>query len=185
MSSLSKISTSLEILSEWSGRIAAWLVLLLVGVVVYDVLNRVIFRNGSVALQELEWHLFAIIFLVGSAYTLKHNAHVRLELFYQHFSKKTQAWVDLLGTLFFLLPLCLVIISSSLPFIYNAYQFSEGSPDPGGLPYRFLIKAAIPLGFLLLLFQGIAIISQKLQVLMPKYRQAEQKGKLKNDGDPS
>jgi len=81
MNLLEKISTSLEVLSEWSGRIAAWLVLLLVSVVVYDVLNRVIFRNGSVALQELEWHLFAIIFLVGSAYTLKHNAHVRLELF--------------------------------------------------------------------------------------------------------
>ena len=173
----------METLSEWSGRIAAWLVLLLVGVVVYDVLNRVIFQNGSVALQELEWHLFAIIFLVGSAYTLKHNAHVRLELFYQHFSIRTRAWIDLLGTLFFLLLLCLIIITSAWPFIYNAYQFSEGSPDPGGLPYRFLIKSAIPLGFLLLLFQGIAIIAQKLQVLMPKNGLADPKENRKNGGD--
>ncbi len=185
MNLLEKISTSLEVLSEWSGRIAAWLVLLLVSVVVYDVLNRVIFRNGSVALQELEWHLFAIIFLVGSAYTLKHNAHVRLELFYQHFSIRTRAWIDLLGTLFFLLPLCLVIISSAWPFIYNAYHFGEGSPDPGGLPYRFLIKSVIPLGFLLLLLQGVAMIAQKIQVLMPGHGQADQENKLENGGDQS
>ena len=129
--------------------------------------------------------MFAIIFLIGSAYTLKYNAHVRLELFYQHFSVRTRAWVDLLGTLLFLLPLCLVVISSSLPFIYTAYHFGESSPDPGGLPYRFLIKSVIPLGFLLLFLQGIAIISQKLQVLMPKYRLADRKHKLKNDGDQS
>jgi len=165
MNKLLRISAMLEKLSEWSGRFAAWLVLAMIGIVVFDVLNRVIFLNGSVALQELEWHLFAIIFLIGSAYTLKHDAHVRLEMFYQNFSKRTRAWVDLFGTLFFLFPLCLVIISSAWPFIFSAYQFSESSPDPGGLPYRFLIKAAIPAGFFLLLLQGSAMIIKNLQIL--------------------
>lgn len=170
MNLLSRISTAIETLSEWSGRVAAWLVLVMIGVVVFDVLNRVIFRNGSVALQEFEWHLFAIIFLVGSAYTLKHDAHVRLEMFYQNFSDRTRAWIDLFGTVFFLFPLCLVIISSSWPFIYSAYHFSESSPDPGGLPFRFLIKTAIPLGFFLLVLQGLAIIIKNLQFLMTDNR---------------
>lgn len=165
MNLLSRISTAIETLSEWSGRVAAWLVLVMIGVVVFDVLNRVIFRNGSVALQELEWHLFAIIFLLGSAYTLKHDAHVRLEMFYQNFSVRTRAWVDLFGTIFFLFPLCFVIISSAWPFISSAYQFTERSPDPGGLPYRFLIKSAIPVGFFLLMLQGIAMIIKNLQLL--------------------
>lgn len=166
MNLLSRISEVLEALSEWAGRLAAWLVVLMIGIVVFDVLNRVIFQNGSVALQELEWHLFAIIFLTGSAYTLKHDAHVRLEMFYQNFSTRTRAWIDLFGTLFFLFPLCIVIISSAWPFIANAYQFNESSPDPGGLPYRFIIKAAIPFGFLLLLLQGTAIIIKNIQFLM-------------------
>lgn len=166
MNPLTRIATAIEVLSEWSGRFAAWLVVLMIGVVVYDVLNRAIFHAGSVALQELEWHLFAIIFLAGSAYTLKHDAHVRLEMFYQNFSDRTRAWVDLLGTIFFLFPLCFVIITGAWPFIHSAYQFSEGSPDPGGLPYRFIIKSAIPVGFFLLMLQGIAIIIQNLQLLM-------------------
>jgi TRAP-type mannitol/chloroaromatic compound transport system permease small subunit len=168
MNLLSRISAAIEKLSEWSGRVAAWLVLVMIGVVVFDVLNRVIFRNGSVALQELEWHLFAVIFLTGSAYTLKHDAHVRLEMFYQNFSRRTRAWVDLFGTIFFLFPLCLVIISSAWPFISSAYQFNESSPDPGGLPYRFLIKTAIPLGFFLLGLQGIAMVIKNVQLLKDK-----------------
>jgi len=156
----------IESVSEWAGRIAAWLVVLMIGIVVFDVLNRVIFRDGSVALQELEWHLFAVIFLVGSAYTLKHDAHVRLEMFYQNFSTRGRAWVNLFGTLFFLFPLCYVVITSAVPFIETAFQFSESSPDPGGLPFRFVIKSAIPCGFLLLFLQGVALMMQSVLTLI-------------------
>jgi TRAP-type mannitol/chloroaromatic compound transport system permease small subunit len=157
----------IEQLSEWSGAVISWCVLLIALVVGYNVSMRFFFQIGSVALQELEWHLFALMFLLGASYTLKHDGHVRVDIFYQ--SKKLtdshRAWIDLSGTLFFLFPFCLLIIFTSWDFMANAYVISEGSPDPGGLPYRFLLKAAIPLGFALLMIQGAAIILKSIDTI--------------------
>ena len=152
------IADVLDHLSELVGKTVAWLVLLLVGIIVYDVSMRYLFLWGSVALQELEWHLFALIFLLAAAYTLKHDEHVRVDIFYssRRLTDYHRAWIDFLGTLLFLTPFCVLIIYSSTPFVVNAFQFGEGSPDPGGLPYRFLLKLTIPVGFALLLLQGIA-----------------------------
>ncbi|HHH36456.1 MAG TPA: TRAP transporter small permease subunit [Gammaproteobacteria bacterium] len=157
----------IETLSEWSGRAVAWLVLLMVGLIGYDVAMRYLFQSGSVALQELEWHLFALIFLLGAAYTLKHDGHVRVDVFYQsrRLGARGRAWVDLLGCLLFLVPFCLLVIHASLPFVENAWRLGEGSPDPGGLPHRYLLKAAIPAGFFLLLLQGIAMMIRSIQRL--------------------
>ncbi len=162
---LDKIARSLEAISETTGRVVAWLTLAMTLLVSYDVGMRYLFREGSVALQELEWHLFALLFLLGAAYTLKHNAHVRIELLYHKMDARGRAWADLLGDLFFLLPFCLLILYSSWPFVYNAFQYNEGSPDPGGLPYRYLLKAAIPVGFALLMLQGIANVFSQLHTL--------------------
>jgi TRAP-type mannitol/chloroaromatic compound transport system permease small subunit len=133
----------------------------------YDVFMRYTFQIGSVALQELEWHLFAVVFLLGASYTLKHDAHVRVDIFYQskHMSEVKRAWVDLLGTLLFLFPFCILIIVSSWDFVANSFAIAEGSPDPGGLPYRFILKAAIPLGFVLLLIQGAAIVLKSIDTI--------------------
>ena len=124
----------------------------------YDVVMRYLFHIGSVALQELEWHLFALLFLLGAAYTFKHDSHVRVDIFYhsKRMSDRGRAWIDLLGGLFLLTPFCLLIIISSFPFIETAFVMHEGSPDPGGLPFRFLLKAMIPLSFTLILLQGLA-----------------------------
>ncbi len=163
-----RTAAAIEILSEWSGRAVAWLMLLMVLVISYDVAMRYLFQSGSVALQELEWHLFALIFLLGAAYTLKHDSHVRVDVFYQsrRLGPRGRAWVDLMGCLLFLIPFCLLVINASLPFVENAYQLGEGSPDPGGLPHRYLLKAAIPLGFALLLLQGIAKFARDLRVVI-------------------
>jgi TRAP-type mannitol/chloroaromatic compound transport system permease small subunit len=168
--SLTRLIRTLETVSEWSGRAVAWLVLVLVLIIGFDVLMRYLFREGSVALQELEWHLFALIFLLGAAYTFKHDAHVRVDIFYQSqwMNARRRAWVDLLGGLFLLLPFCVLVIVSSGPFVANAFAMGEGSPDPGGLPYRFLLKAAIPVGFGLLLLQGVAHMLRSLQILLDK-----------------
>lgn len=165
---LARVAQSIESFSEWTGRITAWLIPALVLLVSYDVTMRYLFQAGSVALQELEWHLFALIFLCGAAYTLRHDEHVRVDVFYRSrfMDERRRALVDLAGALVFLLPFCLLIISSSWPFVYNAWQFNEGSPDPGGLPYRFLLKAAIPLGFGLLALQGVAGICRNLLTLL-------------------
>ena len=158
----------LDGVSEWVGRVVSWLVLLMVVIIFYDVGMRYIFLQGSVALQELEWHLFALLFLLGAGYTLKHDDHVRVDVLYRskYISTRHRIWINLLGGLLLLLPFCILVIVSSWPFVYSAYQFSEGSPDPGGLPYRFLIKAIIPLGFTLLLLQGVASILRNLLALI-------------------
>ncbi len=157
----------IERCTEFSGKLVSWLVLIMVLLVSYDVAMRYIFNQGSVAIQELEWHLFALIFLLGAAYTLKHDEHVRLDLFYQsHFSnERIRAWINLVGSVVFLIPFCLLIINSSWFFVLQSWSFHEGSPDPGGLPHRWLLKASIPVAFALLFLQAIAEALKNIHTL--------------------
>lgn len=162
-----KISDSVTV---WIGRAVSWLVLIMVFIIVYDVSVRFLFHQGSVALQELEWHLFALIFLLGAAYTYHHDNHVRVDIFYHsgRLTDKHRALINILGSLFLFFPFCLLVIFSSTDFVFNAYRFNEGSPDPGGLPFRYLLKAAIPLGFALLLLQGLKQLVDAVQLLRAK-----------------
>ena len=155
---LKSIIHFINALSEWTGRIIAWLILVMVLIIVYQASMVALFSKGSVALKELHWHLFALVFLLGAAYTLKHDDHVRVDILYQShwMNDRRRAWVNLIGSLIFLVPFCVLIIIASSPFVSNAFIHGEGSPDPGGLPYRFILKAAIPIGFTLLMLQGIA-----------------------------
>lgn len=165
---LVSLQQKIEVASEYTGKMIAWLVLGMVLLVSYDVAMRYLFRSGSVAFQELEWHIFAIIFLLGAAYTFKHDDHVRLDVFYKSrfMNDVRRAWINLIGGITLLVPFCLLIIISSWPFVAQSYTYMEGSPDPGGLPWRWLLKACIPLGFGLLLLQGIAdIIKNLVQIL--------------------
>jgi TRAP-type mannitol/chloroaromatic compound transport system permease small subunit len=166
-STLNKTIRIIDTISEWTGRAIAWLVLVMVLIIVYDISMRYLFKIGSVTLQELEWHLFALVFLFGAAYTLKRDGHVRVDIFYQSrwMNDRRRAVVDIFGTLFLLIPFCTLIIVSSLPFVGNAFAMGEGSPDPGGLPYRFLLKAAIPVGFAFLMLQGIAQMLRAIVLL--------------------
>ncbi|PHS26435.1 MAG: C4-dicarboxylate ABC transporter permease [Methylophaga sp.] len=152
------IITVIDTLTEWVGKTASWLVLALVLLICYDVAMRYLFQQGSIALQELEWHLFALIFLLGSAYTLKHDEHVRVDILYQSrfVSDKQRAWINILGTVFFLLPFCILILITAWPFVENAFYYKEGSPDPGGLPYRYLLKGSLLVAFGLLILQGLS-----------------------------
>lgn len=149
-------------LNEHVGTGISWLTSVLVVVVCYDVFTRYLLKNSLVAVQELEWHLFAIIFLIGAAYSLKHDKHVRVDVFYSRFSPRAQAWVNLIGSIVFLIPFCLMVIWSSQNFVANAFRIGETSPDPGGLPARWVLKAAIPAGFVLILIQGIALAFRSL-----------------------
>jgi len=165
---LQLLSDKLAQFTELTGKLVSWLVLAMVLLVSYDVAMRYFFLSGSVALQEMEWHLFSLIFLVGAAYTLKHDDHVRLDIFYESkfMNDERRAWVNLLGSLFLLIPFCILIIITAWPFVYQSYIHLEGSPDPGGLPYRWILKASIPLGFTLLLLQGISDIVKNLNVIL-------------------
>lgn len=144
-------------LNEKIGSLTSWLTALLVLVVSYDVIVRYIFGESSVGLQELEWHLFALIFLVAAAYTLKIDDHVRVDVFYTKFSPKKQALVNLFGVLLFLIPFCVLVIYSSQEFVSLSFRINETSPDAGGLPARYILKSFVPISFFLLLLQGISL----------------------------
>lgn len=169
---LAIISSRLDCLSEWLGKCIAWLILMMVLLVSYDVTMRYFFRSGSVALQELEWHLFSFIFLLGAAYTLKHDDHVRLDLFYKSrfLNDYARAWINLLGSALLLIPFCLLIIFSSIPFIEQSFIYAEASPDPGGLPHRWILKSAIPTGFGFLMLQAISELFKNLILIMERHR---------------
>lgn len=144
-------------LNQWVGRGVAWVTLGLVLVVFIDVVMRYLFNTSFVFTQELEWHLFGFIFLIGAGYTLLHDGHVRVDIIYQRLGFKSRAWVNLCGVLLFLIPGCIMLITTSWKFTMNSYAILEGSPDPGGIPFRFLLKGCIPVGFTLLLLQGISL----------------------------
>lgn len=146
----------IDSLNERIGHFISWLTTLLVLVVCYDVFTRYVLNISSVAVQELEWHLFAVIFLLGAAYTLKHGGHVRVDVFYTHMSPRGKALIDLCGGLLFLIPFSLLVIWTSHAFVGMSWAVKETSPDPGGLPFRYLLKAMIPSAFVLVLLQGIA-----------------------------
>jgi len=164
---LLKISRHIGAFNERVGRAVSWLILLMLLIIVYDVSMRYIFHIGSVLLQELEWHFFDLVFLLGAAYTLKENGHVSIDIFYtsRHVSEKKRLWINILGTFLFLFPFSLLVIFSSLPFVEFAFNIGEGSSEPGGLPFRFLIKAMIPLSFFLLVLQGICYVIENVALL--------------------
>ena len=158
-------SNLIDSINEKIGQAISWLTLILVLVVCYDVLIRYFLKNSVVAIQEIEWHLFAVIFLISAAYTLKHDRHVRVDVFYAKLSEKKKAWIDFLGSLVFLIPFCFLAIWSSKIFVKLSFNLRETSPDPGGLPARYILKTAIPLGFLLLLLQGISLAIKSLSAI--------------------
>ncbi len=170
LKTLSKVSHSLNVFSEYFGRAIAWLVLAMVLLVTFDVSMRYFFSSGSIALQEMEWHLFSAIFLLGAAYTFKHDDHVRLDLIYQSrfMNDYRRAWVNFLGGILMLAPFCVLIIYCAWPFVSLSFSSTEGSPDPGGLSNRWILKTTIPLAFLLLLLQGCADILKNLCLILEK-----------------
>ncbi len=167
---LINLSSKIDNFTERTGQTISWLVITLVLLVGYDVSMRYVFQSGSIGIQELEWHLFSVIFLIGAAYTLKHDEHVRLDVLYRSkfINDKTRAWIDAFGAIFILLPFCILIVVSTWPFISQAFIHNEASPDPGGLPARWLIKSMIPIGFGLLFLQGIAESIKNILIALDK-----------------
>jgi TRAP-type mannitol/chloroaromatic compound transport system permease small subunit len=145
-------------LTEWVGKYVSWLNLLLVLLICLDVTFRYAFNFSKKYIIELEWHLFALVFLLAAANTFKHDRHIRVDLFYQNFSPALKKWVNILGSILFLIPWCLVVIYTSSHYALNSFSYHEGSPDPGGLPARYIIKFMISIGFSLLFLQTISYV---------------------------
>jgi TRAP-type mannitol/chloroaromatic compound transport system permease small subunit len=159
---LQAIAVLLDRFAEATGRSIAWLTLGMVLITFTVVILRYLFHTGSIALQESVSYLHATVFMLGAAYTLKHDGHVRVDILYQKFTPRTRAWVDLLGTLLLLFPVCLFILFASLEYVADSWAIQEGSREAGGLDGVFLLKTAIPVMAVLLLLQGCSIVLHKL-----------------------
>jgi TRAP-type mannitol/chloroaromatic compound transport system permease small subunit len=165
MSSLLSFSRFIDAVNEKIGLAISWALLLAVLICSGNALVRYIFNNSSNAWLEIQWYLFGAIFLLASAYTLKRNEHVRIDVVVGRFSKRTQVWIDLFGFIFFLLPATLLILYFSIPFAYESIRNQEVSSNAGGL-IIWPAKTLIPVGFFLLTLQGISELIKRVGFLM-------------------
>ena len=163
---LSKTLAGIESFIDWSGRTVSWLSLFLVLVTFLVVVMRFVFDSGSIALLEATTYLHACIFLIGMAYTMHQDAHVRVDIFYNRFSAPTKAWVDLCGALFLLLPFMLFISWISWEYIADSWSVLEGSREAGGLPGVFLLKSLILVMTSLLSLQALVQVARNIQTLL-------------------
>ena len=158
------IAKAIDTTNERIGRAVLWLVLAVTLISAANALMRYGFGMSSNAWLEIQWYLFGAIFLLAAGYTLKHNGHVRIDVIYGRLSERTQAWIDLLGALLFLLPLCGLMVWLAFPGFLDSFVSGEMSPDAGGL-IRWPVRLLIPLGFALLALQGVAEIIKRIAFL--------------------
>jgi TRAP-type mannitol/chloroaromatic compound transport system permease small subunit len=162
---LEKIEKIIGRIVDGVGYFLALVLLLLTLNVSFDVMMRYVFHNSSVGMQEMEWHLFSVMILLGVGYALKHEAHVRVDFVYDRMSQRTKSLINITGTLFFLMPLALLILTGSFDFVRDAFISHEISDDPGGLPFRWIIKGMIPLSMGFLLFSAVGYILQNIRLM--------------------
>lgn len=170
------ICNIIDTINEYVGRFTAWVALALVTLVFVTVIMRYGLEVSYVWMQELIWYLFSFVFLIGAGYTLLHDAHVRVDIIYQRFGTKGRAWINLLGTIFLLFPGCILVIYTSWKYVSSSFASMEGSLDPGGLPYLFIVKGMIPVGFVLLLFQGLSLGLHSLLQITGREKASEKGG---------
>jgi TRAP-type mannitol/chloroaromatic compound transport system permease small subunit len=151
----------LKVLAFFTAVSLAFLVVL----VVYDATMRYLFSEGSTALQELEWHLFDVVILFSIAYTLRYNSHVRVDIFYDKFPKNIKHIVNILSIVFFVLPFSILIIYMGYDFVFMSFIQNEASSDPGGLPYRWIVKSFMIISFALLILEALSKLFEEIKEL--------------------
>jgi TRAP-type mannitol/chloroaromatic compound transport system permease small subunit len=164
MTTLLALARLIDALTERVGRLVIWLVLVATLISAGNALARYALGESSNAWLEIQWYLFGAMFLLAAGYTLKHNGHVRIDIFYNRFGARGQAWIDLIGGLLFLLPMAILLTWLAWPMFLDAWLTHEISSDAGGL-LRWPVKLLLPLGFGLLALQGVAEVIKRLGVL--------------------
>jgi TRAP-type mannitol/chloroaromatic compound transport system permease small subunit len=164
MRSLLRLSALIDRVNEKAGAVANLLVLLAVLVSAGNAMFRYAFNLSSNGWLEAQWYMFAVMVMFGASYTLKRNEHVRVEIFYTYLSERGQLWLDLIGAIVFLVPVCVLMAALSWPFFLQSYAVNEWSPNPDGL-LRWPIKLALPLGLTLLALQGVSEIIKRIAAL--------------------
>lgn len=164
MNGLLSLSSAIDKLNYWVGRTVMWLVLLMVLVSAGNALIRKIFNTSSNAYLEAQWYLFAAVFLLGAAYTMLHQGHVRIDVIISRFSRPTQVKIEIFGIVFFLFPLVYFVIVEIFPILVQAYKTGEMSENAGGL-IRWPVYALVPIGFFLLGLQGLSELIKRIGFL--------------------
>jgi len=162
-----RFADAVDTLNGWIGRLTRWLIIVMVAIGAYNAVARYATREvgiglSSNALNEMQWYLFSVVFLLGAAYCLREDVHVRVDVLYERLSPKGRGWIDLLGSLLFLLPFSVLMIQVSIPAVRNSWRIFETSPDPGGLP-RYPLKTLLIVAFVLLFLQGLAQIVRAIE----------------------
>jgi TRAP-type mannitol/chloroaromatic compound transport system permease small subunit len=164
MRPLLAFSSAIDLINEKIGNVCNFLVLAACVVSAGNAMIRYAFGFSSNGWLELQWYMFSVLVMFGAAYTFKRNEHVRVEIFYLFLTERGQLWLDLIGTLFFLIPSCLLLAYLSWPFFMQAYAVSEVSSNAGGL-IRWPIKFVIPAGFVMLALQGMSEVIKRIAAL--------------------
>lgn len=164
MVALLGLSRLVDRVNDWVGRWLRWLVLAAVLISAGNAIVRKMFSISSNALLEIQWYLFAAVFLLGAGFAFLRNVHVRIDFISSKLSKRTNTIIDILGIVLFLIPLCVILVTLSWPFFYNAWITKEMSQNAGGL-IRWPVLALVPLGFSLLLLQGISELIKRIAFL--------------------
>lgn len=160
------LGAAAEAIVDWTGRVGGWFLFTTVALVFVNAFNRYAFTFSPVWLQELEWHLLAAQGALGIAYAWRHGDHIAVDVLSQHYGPTVKAWMNLLIAVIIAIPCSLFFIDISLPYIERAYAILEGSPDPGGLPFRFIPKAMVAIAFALIALQAVAVaIKSGLELL--------------------
>lgn len=173
MKALLAASRLIDRINERVGRLVMWGVLVATLIATGNALAKHFLGQGSNAWLEAQWYAFGALFLLGAGYTLKHNGHVRIDVFHQRLSARTRAWIDLLGGLLFLLPFAGLMTWLSWPLLAESWRIQEMSPDAGGLA-RWPVKLLLPLGFGLLFLQGISEVIKRIGVIRGEASLAEE-----------
>lgn len=162
---LLRLEQTINAFSDWLGKISAALFVLMLFNVFYDVITRYLFNDVSIAMQEMEWHLYSVVFLLGIPYALRTDGHVRVDVFYNNWSDRTKAWVNMIGAIVFVIPFAYLIGIYGYSFALDAYNMGEGSGDPGGLPHRWIIKSVIPFTAFFTATAGLNMVTFAIRVL--------------------
>lgn len=161
---LGKIAEVIDSINEGAGKLVSWFALVLVLITFFAVVSKFGFNESAAWFEEFEGYFFSLLFLIGAAYTYKHNAHVRVDVFYTRFSEKTKAWVNIVGILIFLLPVCIVLLQVLWPYAIKSLDQGETTTE-SSFPL-FIMKFAIVLGFALLLLQAVSELCKSLMTLI-------------------
>lgn len=166
MSLLIKLEKGFNRFGDLLGWVSSVLFILLMFNVVYDVVMRYAFNDVSIGMQEMEWHLFSVVFLLGVPYAIRTSGHVRVDVIYENLSVRSCAIINIFGVVFFLMPFCLLVAWYGIDFAQESYDLGEMSGDPGGLPHRWVIKSVISISFFCMAISGISLLLNSINRLL-------------------